>query len=339
MVGFDEAVPGMAELLGGQQAPEVAPPQQEQSGMADVLGQAKQGLAANPMIANAMLHTMLSLAAGHNFGSAVANGGRAALMMQAQGKQDELTNRKMTNEEAQTAANNKRADAAETRANAEVTQGNRRLDIADRAETRQSQESAARTGFTQAQTKNVNQKTEQQGQSFGLELDKHRADIARIQQEIASSKDQMATRSLQRQLDQAKLKYADAMYQAELSHKDLKNVEQAQTNDKQQMQNSDYRGAPQEMRQASATGVTTGGGKGGKTEEDHRQDFFSKNAELYTDPKTGQIDINRLLGDFQKVRSGTQTDPNAALKSARDAVKVGEPYRDPASGKLYIRRN
>lgn len=369
MIGFDDAVPSLAELLGQQ--PKMSTYQEPEQGLANVLApqeaaaapapaqgpglleQGKGFLTQNPQMGSVLLHTMLSLAQGHNLGSAIANGGRAALLMQAQGKEDQLRQEKIAREQQQQTTENelkgrqigaqeRTAAASERRADSTDAyhQGMLQNDRARIAQT--APESAARTGYIGAQTKALEQKTTQDADKFGLEKEQLSAQISHLKEQIASSKDITETRKLQRQLDQVKLKYADASHAADVTAKDLQNSGQAIENEGKTLKNMAFRNAPPEAQQAAATGV----GKTGaatKTSSDKFQEYLTKNMDKYADFKTDTVDMARARKDFAAIEAygkpGSQPapapggTPQEQFDALFNAAKPGDVFT--FQGKIY----
>jgi hypothetical protein len=347
METFDQVVPGLAQLLGGPK------PEQQEPGMADIvqpqgpglLERGQSAVQANPMLSQIALHTMLALAQGHNLGGAIANGGRAALMMQAQQKLDQENQAKITreqgNKDREYGMQEKRLGLEEKRTGYEEQRlGNetKRLGFEAQRVANDTKNTESVVANRAVQTKKTEQEVDQNSQTFGLKKDQLRAEIARIQEQIASSKDQTKTRALQRQLDGVKLKYADADISSQIEARQVSSTGKALDNEAQGLKNDAFRSAPPEAQQAGATGVK--GGKAPKSTSERFADFVRYNGDFYLDEKTGRPDMARMEADFYRQESvgGAQkpaagNDVQAQFDAAFNAAKSGEVFR--VNGKIY----
>lgn len=335
----------LANLLGFQ------PPQGDvNAGMADIVQpqqqQVEQGpgflerlsgsLQQNPMLSQVLLHTFSSMARGNNMGSAVADGAKAAMLMQAQQREDEQEKGKIQREQVD---KDRRYGLDEKRVGFEE----QRLDTERERLGLERQRTEATVGQTKAQTRKTQVETQQAEGMFGLKKDQLRAQIGQIQEQIAASKDQSKTRQLQRQLDSVKLEYADAMYGAEATGKQLANNKTQVDIEQNQAELDTYNSLTPEEKKA--TKMPKGTGKVPKTPAEALQQHIKDNLEAYVveDPKTGamSIDVARAERDFLQIQNvgkpkPPEADTAALWRQARDSVKPGQPYRGP-DGKMYKR--
>lgn len=310
---------GMAEVL-GQSASDPAQP--------SIFEQGRQWAQGNPMGAQILLHTFMSMAkgGGRNFadtlGQGVAQGAQAGLMFQAD--QEQKKGKKAKEEQEQ---KNKQQ---------ELDLRGRQVAVGEEDLSLRKEEAPLNRKHKQAATAALEQQTQVQGQLAPLERQQIQARIAQLQQSLAESKDAIQTNSIRRQL------IALQVVEQGLTNegKGLENTKERQFQDDMSGLTSQERLA---LRQGSSAKV--------KTEDDKILEFANKNLELFSDG-AGKVNVPAAREAYYKI-VGKQTPEAAAAAQAaakmspaeklawdkaRGAVPVGKPYRGP-DGKLYTRKN
>jgi len=346
---FDEETgpASFTELLNPTQAQAQAPQMPDGAGMAAVLGagdpaqpsmfeRGRAWASENPMGAQMLLHTFMRMAQGggknlaDTVGQGVASGAQAGLFHMAQSKQDKEKSEKQKREDAQKQQefdlNNRRVNIAEEDLN--LRQANAPID----------------RSFKQAQTKKLENETQQSQNQAPLVIEQMKAKIAATQQEILNSRDAITTNKLRRQLlglqaaaqafenDLNKV-YAPSERGAKVEGQELQNESRRQANTADQRLNSDMDTLTPQQR------LTMGkGGRQGKTEQEMYADFLARNMDLFDGDGTKARQAWEAANMTPEKQAAQEQATRAAFEKARSSVKVGELYKGP-DGKTYRRKN
>lgn len=357
MTQFDEAVPSLGELLAGpgqQQAPNYAAPEPQQQG--GFLGGAKSWLNNNPAMGMMLLGTMMAAARGHDLGNAVAEGAKFGLNAQVgkgqfetqeaeRKRKQELEDKRLGFEEQRAANEGKRLGFEEQRLGLEQQR------VTQAGKTAQSQNE-----YYGAQTEEIRRKGREAEATAPLNRQRIEKQLAAIDEQIANSRDSRKTSALQRkrlaiqtQLDE---EFGAMEREADITGKQLGNQGKVLANQKGEAEvaraaidMADWTRMTGEQRAAALYG---NGGKAPKTPSERLQAFIASAGDNYADLATGELDMPRLLKDFQEIEAyGTPQQGAAAaaevaaqqqqIAAARAAVKPGEIYT--VNGKSYRRKD
>lgn len=311
-------------------------------------------LQAHPGIGQALLHTFIGLAQGNSLGEATANGGRAFAFSQAQAKADETAGQtrqdKLNQQEAVNKQNDQRLSISQQNADTSKTTADANAAIAQEL-------APERKKLLGAQAGKVSAESDQLRTMLQPKLDMLNAEKARLMAQVATSTDALKTAALNRQIldldRQGKAleltlnsTYKPMMLDAQVTGAQLKNAGQVSANQMADEKLGILQSLSPMQKQQLLLGVKTA-----KTPQELWLTFAAKASPWFTDPKTGQVDTDKLMqlwtvANDPKFLSGQVTQmPQPALApeekakwdTARNAVPVGAKYRGP-DGQIYIRQ-
>lgn len=349
------------QLLAPQQTP-VQGPSASEGGLGQILGaqgaepsmfeKGQQFAQQNPMASQMLLHTFMRMAqgGGRNFadtlGKGVAAGAGAGLMHLAQGKQDkekaDATQRQQQKEQQDFGLRDRAAS---------VNEG--QLGIQKREADLKEGDAPGNRRLRNAQASKYENEIGLDNQAAPLKLQQIQAQIAAVQQSMATSRDSLKTAQLGRQLTGLQIQERQVQLELDKTYapveRGIKVTQGHLANQGAGLQNM---GMEQEL--ADNSTLTTeqriqarrgGTGKTPVSDEDRflkfvqdNQDFLplGKDGKSYDPVKTREL--FEQLRMTPQMRQQQEAEYNAAMQAARAAVKVGENYRGP-DGRMWKRKN